>query len=83
MTVSGLTHAVTSEDFPSYVQRMQRNGDWVYIAFMQTLACAFGVTLLVFQDRVDPAIIGPHLVDGDDGNCEVAVSVASVNDYHF
>jgi len=27
MTVSGLTRAVTGEDFPSYVQRMQRNGD--------------------------------------------------------
>ena len=55
-----LTHAVTGEDFPSYVQRMQRNGEWVDTAFMHDLACAFGVTVLVFQDSVDPAIIGPH-----------------------
>ena len=67
MTVSGLTHAVTGEDFPSYVQRMQRNGEWVDTAFMHALACAVGVTVLVFQDGVDPAIIVPHVIDGDDG----------------
>ena len=83
MTVSGLTHAVTGEDFPSYVQRMQRNGEWVDTAFMHALACAFGVTVLVFQDGVDPAIIGPHLIDGDDGDCDLVVPVALVNDYHF
>ena len=70
-TVSGLTHVETGEDFPSYVQRMQRNGEWADTAFMQDLACAFGVTILVFQDGVDPAIIGPHLIDGDDGDCDL------------
>ena len=40
MTVSGLTRAVTSEDFPSCVQQMQRNGEWVGTAFMHALACA-------------------------------------------
>ena len=50
MTVPGLTRAVTGEDFPSYVQRMQKNGEWVNTAFMHALACAFGVTVLVFQD---------------------------------
>ena len=83
MPVSGLTHAVTSEDFPSYMQRTQRNGEWVDIAFMHALACAFGVTVLVFQDGVDPAIIGPHLIDGDDGDCYLVVPVALVSDYHF
>ena len=82
MTVSGLTHVVTGEDFPSYVQRMQRNGEWVDTAFMHALACAFGVTVLVLQDRVDPAIIGPHLIDGDNGDCDLAVPVALVNDSH-
>ena len=68
MTVSGLTHAVTGEDFPSYVQRMQRNGEWVDTACMHALACALGLTVLVFQDGVDPAIIGPNLIDGDYGS---------------
>ena len=83
MTVSGLTHAVTGEDFPSYVQRMQRNGEWVDTASTHALACAFGVTVLVFQEGVDPAIIGPHLIDGDNGDCDLVVPVALVNDYHF
>ena len=60
MTVSGLTHVVTGEDFPSYVQRMQRNREWVDTAFTHALACAFGVAVLVFQDGVDPATIGPN-----------------------
>ena len=80
MTVSGLTCAVTSEDFPSYVQRMQRNGEWVHGAFMHALACAVGVTVLVFQDGVDPTILGPHLMDADDGDCDLVVPVALVND---
>jgi hypothetical protein len=82
MTVSGLTHAVTSEDFPSYVQRMQRNGDWVDTAFMHALACAFGVTVLVARGGVDPAIIGPHSIDWGYGDCDLVVPVALVSDYH-
>ena len=58
MTVFGLTRAVTGEDCPSYAQRMQRNVDWVDTAFVHALACAFGVTVLVFQDGVDITILG-------------------------
>jgi hypothetical protein len=47
--------------------------EWVDTAFMHALACAFGVTVLVFQDGVDPATIGPHLTDGDNGDCEFVV----------
>jgi hypothetical protein len=35
------------------------------------------------QDGVDPAILGPHLIDGDDGDCDLVVAVALVSDYHF
>ena len=55
-----------------------RNG-----AFVHALACACGVAVLVFQDGVDPAIIGPHLIDGDYGDGGLVVPVAFVNDYHF
>ena len=83
MTVSGLTHVATGEDFPSYLQRMQRNGDWVYTAFMHALACACGVTVLVFQHGVGAAIIGPHLIEWDYGDSDLVVPVALVSDYHF
>ena len=43
----------------------------------------FWVTVLVFQDGVDPAILGPHLMDEDDGDCDLVVPVALVDDYHF
>ena len=80
MTVSGLTRVVAGEDFPSYVQRMKKNGEWVDNAFMHALACAYWVTILVFQDGVDPTIIGPHLMDADNGDCDLVVPVALVND---
>ena len=51
-------------------------------AFMYDLG-AFGVTILVLQDGADPTIIGPHLIDGDYGDCDLVVPVALVNDYHF
>ena len=61
---------------------MQKSGEWVDTAFMHVLACAVGATELVFQDGVDPAIIGPKLIDGDYGDCDLVVPVALVNDYH-
>ena len=59
------------------------DGEWVDAAFMHALACAVGVTILVFQDGVYPTIIGPHLIDGNDGDCDLVVPVALVNGYHF
>ena len=41
------------------------------------------VTVLVLQNWVDPSILGPHLIYGDDGYCDLVVPVAWVNDYHF
>ena len=79
VAVSGLTHAVTSENFPSYVQRMQRNGDWADTACMHDLGSPYSC----FQVGVDPTILGPHLIDGDAGDCDLVVPVALVNDYHF
>jgi len=57
--------------------------EWVDTAFMHALACAFGVTVLVFQDGVDSAVLGQHQIDGDDGDCDLVVPVALVTDYHF
>ena len=37
----------------------------------------------MFHDGVDPAILGPHLIDGDDGGFDLVVPVALVNGYHF
>ena len=36
-----------------------------------------------FQDGVDPAILGPHLMDADNGDSDLVVPMALVNDYHF
>ena len=67
----------------TYAQRMQRNREWVDTAFVHALACAVGVTILVFQEGVDPTIIGTHLIDVDDGDCDLVVPVALANEYHF
>ena len=64
-------------------QMIQKHGEWVNTASLHHLACVFWVTLLVFQDGVDPSILGPHLVDGDNGDCDLVAPVALVNDYHF
>ena len=83
MIVAGLVRAVTGEDFPTYLQKMRRNGEWADTVFMHALACAYGVTVLVFQDSIEPAILGPHLHDDLEHECAVVVPVALVNDYHF
>ena len=83
MIIANLVQAVADEDFPTYVQRMRRSGEWVDTAFLHALGCAYGVTVLVFQDGMEPAILGPHLHDDFDGECDIIVPVALVNDYHF
>ena len=83
MTVSGLTHAVTGEDFPKLCAMDAEEWGMGRYCLHGRFGMCFWVTVLVFQDVVDPAIIGPHLIDGDDGDCDLVVPVAFVNDCHF
>ena len=83
MTVSQLVRHVSGENMSTYRQRMRENGEWVDTVFLHALACAYGVTVLVFQDGCDPAILGPHLHEDLDQDCDVVVPLALVNDYHF
>ena len=83
MTVSQLVTHVSGENMATYRERMQKNGEWVDTVFMHALACAYGVSVLVFQDGCDPAILGPDLHEDFDRKCDVVVPVALVNDYHF
>ena len=83
MTVSQLVYHVSGENMSTYRARMQKNGEWVDTVFLHALACVYGVTVLVFQAGCDPAILGPHLHEDLDQDCDVVVPVALVNDYHF
>jgi len=83
MTVSQLAWHVIGEVFSAYRVRMREPGEWVDTVFLHALACAYGVTVLVFQNGCDPAILGPHLHEDLDRDCDVVVPVALVNDYHF
>ena len=83
MTVSQLVRHVSGEDLATYRARMKVNGEWADTVFMHALACAYGVTVLVFQEQCDPAILGPHLHEDLEQDCDVVVPVALVNDYHF
>ena len=83
MTVSQLVRIVSGESMATYRARMRGNGEWADAVFMHALACAYGVTVLVFREKCDPAILGPHLHEDLDQDCDVVVPVALVNDYHF
>ena len=48
---------------------------------MHALACAYGVSVLVFQEACGPAILRPRLHEEFDRECDVVVPVALVNDY--
>ena len=67
----------------TYRARVPKNGEWVDTVFLHALACAYGVTVLVFQAGCNPTILGPHLHEDLDQDCDVVVPVALVNDYHF
>ena len=83
MTVSQLVALVSGESMSTYRERMHHNGEWVDTVFLHALACAYGVTVLVFQDACDPCILGPQLHEDFDQECDVVVPMALVNDYHF
>ena len=83
MTVAQLVRYVSGESISEYQVRMRGDGEWVDTVFLHALACVYGVTVLVFQDGCDPAILGPHLHTDLDQECDVMVPVALVNDYHF
>ena len=78
-----LVSHVGGEHKSTYRARMRGNGEWVDTVLLHALACVYGVTVLVFQDGCDPAILGPHLHEDLDQECDVMVPVALVNDYHF
>ena len=61
MTMTKLVGHVCGENMSTYRVRMRKNGEWVDTVFLHALACAYGVTVWVFQDGCDPAILGPHL----------------------
>jgi len=83
MTVTKLVGHVCGENMSTYRERMRKNGGWVDTVFLHALACAYGVTVWVFQDGCDPAILGPHLHEDLEQDRAVVVPVALVNDYHF
>ena len=83
MTVSQLVRHVSGESMSTYLERMRQNGEWVDTVFLHALACVYGVTVLVFQHGCDPAILGAHLHEDLEQDCDVMVPVALVNDYHF
>ena len=52
MTVTQLVSHVSGENMATYRTRMRGNGEWVDTVFLHALACAYGVTVLVFQNVI-------------------------------
>ena len=47
-----------SEDFGTYLRRMNVPGEWLDAAALQAIACSFKVDLLVWQLNQEPALLG-------------------------
>ena len=70
------------ETFPEYVVRMKRNNEWVDAAFLHALACSFRVDLMLWQERIDSALLG-HSCTADASSPLAMLHVALKNDLHF
>jgi hypothetical protein len=71
-----------SEDFGTYLRRMNVPGEWIDAAALQAIACSFKVDLLVWQLNQEPALLG---YSGTPGMTQPlgTFCIAMVNDLHY
>jgi hypothetical protein len=64
----------------SYLSRLRQNGQWLDSAFLHAVGCACKADVLIFQDNMDPTVLGYSLIGEEP--CAI-VPIALHNDHHF
>ena len=70
------------EDFSSYIERMGTDRCWVDASALHALGCHFRIDVLIWQENVDPSIVG-HSFSNCNEEPLAMISVVMVNDFHF
>ena len=85
LQIEGLVFYVSGQRLDDYLRSMQQNRIWMDTALLHGMACAFGADACVFQEGVDPALLGVSLHEPTDvaHDSLIVVPIALVNDKHF
>lgn len=79
-TIADIIRATTGSSLDMYLDRMGKSGSWVDTVFLHALACSFGVDVIVFQEGMEPGLLGASL--GGVKSLDM-LPVALANDHHF
>jgi len=79
-TIADMIRATTSQSLDTYLANMSKMGTWVDTAFLHGLACSCHVDIIIFQEDMDPTLVGSSLAGGA---VEALVPIALVNSFHF
>ncbi len=71
-----------NETFPMYVERMGVDRCWLDAYALHALGCRYCVDVMIWQEIVDPSIVG-HSFAGRKDEPLAVISVAMVNYFHF
>lgn len=76
--------AISHVPFQKWTSRLRLTDVWADIAFLQALACALQVDILLIDDSPGAKLLGVSLMDGSDGdNCKSLVPMCMHAHYHF
>ena len=79
-TIADIIRATTGNSLDMYLERMGKSGSWVDTVFLHAMACSFGVDVIVFQEGMEPGLLGASLA-GEKSLDMLPVALA--NDHHF
>ena len=80
-TITNFIRATTSESLETYLTNMGKMGAWADTAFLHGLACSCSVDIIIFQELVDPTLVGISL--SGELDARAMVPIALVNGLHF
>ena len=79
-----LTMSSHEENYRGHLERMARDREWVDASFIHALGVVFHVDVQIWQEHMEPAIVGHSLMVSDSPTEPHALlNMAMVNDLHF
>lgn len=79
-----LTMSSHEENYRQHLERMARDREWVDASFIHALGVVFHVDVQIWQEHMEPAIVGHSLMLSDSPTEPYALlNIAMVNDLHF
>ena len=66
--------------FGEQIRMVSTSGAWIDCSFLLALACVFNVDIIIFQNKMEPTLLGCSML----GMTPLAaIPIAMVNDMHF